>query len=106
MGADFLKKNLKNTRYQRSGKSFKVKKQCNFKTLRKNYKASSVKRVWVEKKNSKEFRPLGIPTLRDRVLQQIIVWAIYPIAEFQADCLSFGFRKQRSCLQAISFISR
>jgi len=137
--ADFLKKNLKNTRYQRSGKSFKVKKdlpkkalitkkilsdleltlkqdnldlcfkllkQCNFKTLRKNYKASSVKRVWVEKKNSKEFRPLGIPTLRDRVLQQIIVWAIYPIAEFQADCLSFGFRKQRSSLQAISFISR
>nr|YP_010377420.1 hypothetical protein NDC64_mgp21 [Navicula tsukamotoi]QYB23107.1 hypothetical protein [Navicula tsukamotoi] len=137
--ADFFKKNLKNTRYQRSGKSFKVKKdlpkkalineeilsnlkltlkednldlcfkllkQCNFKTLRKNYKASSIKRVWVEKKNSKEFRPLGIPTLRDRVLQQVIVWAIDPIAEFQADCLSFGFRKQRSSLQAISFIFR
>ncbi len=137
--ADFLKKNLKNTRYQRSGKSFKVKKnlpkkalineeilsnlkstlkqdnlnlcfkllkQCNFKTLRKNYNAHNVKRIWVEKKNSKEFRPLGIPTIRDRVLQQVIVWAIYPIAEFQADCLSFGFRKQRSSLQAISFIFR
>lgn len=137
--SDFLKKNLKNTRYQRSGKSFKVKKDLpkkalitdeilstlklnlkqvnlnlcfkllklsNFKTLRKNYKATSVKRIWVEKKNSKEFRPLGIPALRDRVLQQVIVWAIQPIAEFQADSLSFGFRKQRSSVQAISFIFR
>ena len=135
----FLKKNLKNTRYQRSTKSFKIKKDlpkkalitneilstlklnlkevnlnlcfkllklCNFKTLRKNYKAGSVKRIWVEKKNSKEFRPLGVPTLRDRVLQQVIVWAIHPIVEFQADSLSFGFRKQRSSLQAISFIYR
>jgi len=50
----------------------KLLKQCLIKTFNKNYKAGSVERVWVEKKNSFEGRPLGIPTLRDRVLQKIV----------------------------------
>lgn len=104
---DDILSNLKSTLTQDNlDFCFKLVQKCNFKTLRKNYKANSVKRVWVEKSNSKDFRPLGIPTIRDLVLQQVIVWAIYPIAEFQADCLFFGFRQQRSALQAISFIFR
>ena len=130
---------LKGTRYQKSGKTFKVKKdlpsraivtdevlkqlkfelaeetlkfrfkllqQCNLKTLRKNYKGSNVRRVWIPKKTPGNFRPLGIPTLRDRVLQQIVTWGIQPISESQADSLSFGFRPQRSATQAIAYIYR
>jgi hypothetical protein len=47
-------------------------KKCLIKSFNKNYKSGSVERVWIEKKNSFDSRPLGIPTLRDRVLQKII----------------------------------
>ena len=136
---EFRQKMLKGTRYQKSGKTFKVKKdlpsraivtdevlkqlkselaeetlkfrfkllqQCNFKTLRKNYKKSNIRRVWIPKKTSGDFRPLGIPTLRDRVLQQIVTWGVQPITESQADSLSFGFRPQRSATQVIAYIYR
>ena len=136
---DFQQEMLKGTRYQRSGKTHKVKKtppsksiindeilkqlkselleetlqfrfkllqQSNLKTLRKNYKGNNILRVFVPKKKLDEFRPLGIPTLRDRVLQQIVIWGIQPISESQADSLSFGFRPQRSAIQAIAYIYR
>lgn len=136
---EFQQEMLKGTRYQKSSKMFKVRKdlpsravvtdevlkqlkselaketlklcfkllqQCNFKTLRKNYKGSNIRRVWIPKKTAGDFRPLGIPTLRDRVLQQIVTWAIQPISESQADSLSFGFRPQRSATQAIAYIYR
>jgi len=136
---EFRQEMLKGTRYQKSGKTLKVKKdlpsraivtdevlkqlkselaeerlklgfkllqQCNLKTLRKNYKGSNTRRVWIPKKPPGEFRPLGIPTLRDRVLQQIVTWGIQPISESQADSLSFGFRPQRSATQAIAYIYR
>jgi hypothetical protein len=48
--------------------------------------------------------PLGIPTIRDRVLQTILDAAVHPICEYQADPNSFGFRPKRSALQAISLI--
>jgi len=136
---EFRREMLKGTRYQRSGKTYKIKKelpskaivtdeilkklkselanetlqfrfkllqQCNLKTLRKNYKGSNIRRVWIPKKKPSEFQPLGIPTLRDRVLQQIVTWGIQPISESQADSLSFGFRPQRSATQAIAYIYR
>jgi retron-type reverse transcriptase len=77
---------------------------CNLKTYRKNYKGDTVKRVWVPKPNSVEKRPLGIPTLRDRVLQTIIDSAVHPIIEYQADPHSFGFRPKRSALDAIALL--
>lgn len=49
-------------------------------------------------------RPLGIPTLRDRVLQTILDTAVHPIYEYQADPNSFGFRPKRFALQAVSLI--
>lgn len=136
---NYLNLQLTGTRYQRSGKSFKVKKdlpkkaliteeimkqlklelseetlkfrfqllqQCNVKTIRKNYKGSNIRRVWIPKKNPGEYRPLGIPTLRDRALQQIVTWGILPISESQADALSFGFRPKRSAAQAIAYVYR
>lgn len=54
------------------------------------------------KKNSFEGRPLGILTLRDRVLQTIWWGAIHPIAEYQVDPNSYVYRKNRGALNAIS----
>jgi len=77
---------------------------CDLKTYHKNYKGDTVKRVWISKPNSVEKRPLGIPTLRDRVLQTIIDAAVHPIIEYQADPHSFGFRPKRSALDAIALL--
>lgn len=77
---------------------------CNPKTYRKNYKGNTVKRVWIPKLGSLEKRPLGIPTLRERVLQTIVKAAVHPITEYQADPHSFGFRPKRSSAQAIALL--
>ena len=74
------------------------------KTIQKNYKGQPVKRVWIATKNSLGGRPLGIPTLRDRVLQKIIWLSIVPIAEFQADIFSFAYRSRRSALMCTSIL--
>lgn len=79
----------------------KILKFINFKSYRKNYQSNTVKRVFIPKKNKGEFRPLGVPSIKDRTLQQVINWAILPIAEYQANCLSFGFRPKRSAIDAI-----
>lgn len=77
---------------------------CNIKTYRKNYIGNTVKRVWISKLHSVEKRSLGISTLRDRVLQTIIDAAVHPIIEYQADPYSFGFRFNRSALDAIALL--
>ena len=80
-------------------------KKCDIKSLKKNYRGSTIRRVWIPKPGSSDFRFLGIPTLRDRVLQTIIYMALLPIAEWQADTFSFGFRQKRSAVQLISIIT-
>jgi len=79
-------------------------KKVNLKTIRKNYKSNSIKRVWISKSNGK-YRPLGIPSIRDRILQKIFQLVILPISEYQADSNSFGFREHRNAHQAISIIA-
>ena len=78
--------------------------KCIIKSIRKNYIASPVKRVWIPKNNKPGLRPLGILTTREKVLQNIILLSSTPILEFSADSLSFGFRPQRSGTQCIAYL--
>ena len=78
--------------------------KCIIKSIRKNYTASTVKRVWIPRNNKPGLRPLGILTIRERVLQNIILLSSTPILEFSADPLSFGFRPQRSGTQCIAYL--
>jgi retron-type reverse transcriptase len=78
--------------------------KCIIKSIRKNYTASTVKRVWIPKNNKPGLRPLGILTIREKVLQNIILLSSTPILEFSADPLSFGFRPQRSGTQCIAYL--
>ncbi len=80
-------------------------KRCNIKTYRKNYKGDTVRRVWIPKPQSMESRPLGIPTIRDRVLQTILHAAAHPIVEYQSDPHSFAYRPNRSASSAIALLT-
>jgi len=66
----------------------------------RQYKPQAVKRVWIEKENGGK-RPLGIPTIKDRVAQCACKIVIEPIFEADFDKSSYGFRPKRSAKDAI-----
>jgi len=65
------------------------------------YQPRPVKRVWIPKPGSAEKRPLGIPTVRDRVVQTAVRLAIEPVFEREFAPHSYGFRPGRSCKDAL-----
>jgi len=66
------------------------------------YRAPPVRRVHIPKAGSTtETRPIGIPTLEDKVLQRAVVMLLEPIYEQDFDVGSYGFRPGRSAHQAL-----
>ena len=67
------------------------------------YRAPPVKRAYIPK-GKDEVRPIGIPTLEDKVLQRAVVMLLEPIVEQQFLECSFGFRPGKSAHQALERI--
>lgn len=71
----------------------------------RRYQPDPVLRTYIQKDNGK-WRPLGIPTIRDRVTQQAVRRVIEPLFEQDFYEHSYGFRKSRSAHQALETVQK
>lgn len=69
------------------------------------YEPMAIRRVYIPKLGSHELRPLGIPTIRDRVVQTALRSVIEPIFENDFSDNSYGFRPKRSTKDALRSVS-
>jgi RNA-directed DNA polymerase len=70
---------------------------------KKGYRPDAIRRVWIEKPNGGQ-RPLGIATIRDRVVQMAVVLVIEPIFEADLEPEQYGYRPQRSAQDAVKAV--
>jgi RNA-directed DNA polymerase len=66
------------------------------------YRPQAIRRRWIPKPGGREKRPLGIPTVRDRVVQTALRMVLEPIFERDFAEPSYGFRPGRGCLDALA----
>ena len=69
-----------------------------------SYVAPLVKRVYLPKPDGKETRPIGMPTLENKVLERAVVMLLEPIYEQDFKYFSYGFRSGRSAHEALACI--
>ena len=70
------------------------------------YRPRAIKRTWIEKPGSREKRPLGIPTVRDRIAQAALRHVLDPIFERDFAEQSYGFRPKRGSKDALRRVNK